>query len=60
MEEARAHQQQLKKKDIYDMLMVKVQAIKDKNLPPEKWTVSKLNCAMVQESQQHCYARKEG
>jgi len=25
------------------VLQVKVQAIKDKNLPPEKWTVSELN-----------------
>jgi hypothetical protein len=32
-----------KKKDIYDVLQVKVQAIKDKNLPPKKWTVSELN-----------------
>jgi hypothetical protein len=32
-----------KKKDTYDMLKVKVQVIKDKNLPPEKWTVAELN-----------------
>jgi hypothetical protein len=42
-EEARVRQQQAKKKDIYDILRVKVQGIKDKNLPPEKWTVSELN-----------------
>jgi hypothetical protein len=42
-EEARVRQQQAKKKDIYDLLKEKVQVIKDKNLPPEKWTVPELN-----------------
>jgi hypothetical protein len=44
MEEAQARQQQLKK--TYK-LQVKVQAIKDKTLPQENWTVSKIK-AMLQ------------
>jgi hypothetical protein len=43
MEEERVRQQQLRKKDIFDTLRAKVQDIRDKNLPPEKWTVSELN-----------------
>ncbi len=42
-EEARVRQQQAKKKDIYDILKEKVKVIKNKNLPPEKWTVPELN-----------------
>jgi hypothetical protein len=42
-EEAWYHQQQAKKKDTYDMLQVKVQGIKDRNLPLEKWTVAELH-----------------
>jgi hypothetical protein len=42
-EEAPVRQQQAKKKDIYVMLKVKVQVIKNKNLPLEKWTVAELN-----------------
>jgi hypothetical protein len=45
-EEARVRQQQAKKKDIYDMLKEKVQVIKDKNLPLEKWTVAELNTVL--------------
>jgi hypothetical protein len=42
-EEARVHQQMARKKDIYDALRVKVQAVREKNLPAEKWTIAELN-----------------
>ena len=32
-----------RKKDIYDALKVEVQAVREKNLPPEKWTIAELN-----------------
>ncbi len=38
MEKAKLCEQELKRKDEYNSLLVQVQAIKDKNLPPEKWT----------------------
>jgi hypothetical protein len=34
-------------KDIYNSLHVQVQAIREKNIPPEKWTVAQLN-TMIQ------------
>jgi len=43
MEEEKQHQKQLRVKDLYDVLLVKVQAIRTKNLPAEKWTSSELN-----------------
>jgi len=42
-EEARVRQQQLRKKDIYDALEAKVKAIREKNLPPDKWSVADIN-----------------
>jgi len=42
-EQEKIHQQQLRKKDIYDTLQAKVSAIREKNLPPEKWSVADLN-----------------
>jgi hypothetical protein len=33
----------LRKKDIYDNLQAKVSAIREKNLPLEKWSVTDLN-----------------
>jgi len=47
MEEEKQRQKQLKAKDLYDVLLVKVQAIRSKNLPAEKWTSSELN-TMIQ------------
>jgi len=47
MEEEKQHQKQLRAKDLYDILLVKVQAIRSKNLPAEKWTSSELN-TMIQ------------
>ena len=35
-------EKELKAKDAYDALLVKVEAIRMKNLPPEKWTSSDL------------------
>jgi hypothetical protein len=43
IEEEILHQKALQAKDIYDGLLAKVQAIKEKNLPPEKLTVAELN-----------------
>jgi hypothetical protein len=36
----------LQAKDIYDVLQSKVQAIREKNLPHEKWMVSEVNTMM--------------
>jgi hypothetical protein len=47
MEEEKQRQKQLRAKDLYDVLLVKVQAIRSKNLPAEKWTSSELN-TMIQ------------
>jgi hypothetical protein len=46
IEEEKHHQKALRAKDIYNVLQAKVQAIREKNLPPEKWTVSVLNTMM--------------
>ncbi len=46
IEEEKHHQKALWAKDLYDVLQAKVQAIREKNLPPEKWTVSELNIIM--------------
>jgi hypothetical protein len=43
IEEDKKCQKALWAKDIYDVLLAKVQAIKVKNLPPKKWMVSELN-----------------
>jgi hypothetical protein len=43
MEEEKQHQKQLRAKDLYDVLLVKVQANRSKNLPAEKWTSYELN-----------------
>jgi hypothetical protein len=47
MEEEKQCQKQLRVKDLYDVLLIKVQAIRSKNLPAEKWTSSELN-TMIQ------------
>jgi len=46
IEEEKHRQKVLRAKDIYDVLQAKLQAIREKNLPPEKWTVSELNKMM--------------
>ena len=33
-------------KDVYDVLLAKVQAIREKNLLPEKWMLTELNTMM--------------
>ncbi len=53
IEEEKRHQKELRAKDIYDMLFVKVQAIRAKNLPADKWTTAELN-TMIQ-----CHQRPE-
>jgi hypothetical protein len=40
-------QKELRAKDIYDTLLAKVEAIRAKNLPAEKWTATELN-TMIQ------------
>ncbi len=45
LEEEKQHQKELRAKD--DILFVKVQAIRAKNLPADKWTIAKLN-TMIQ------------
>ncbi len=47
LEEAKKREKEAKAKDIYDALLAKVEAIRAKNLPPEKWTNSELN-TMIQ------------
>jgi hypothetical protein len=47
IEEEKRRQKAARAKDIYDILKVKVQAIREKNLPPEQWTVAQLN-TMIQ------------
>ncbi len=47
IEEEKRHQKELRMKELYDILKVKVQAIRAKNLPAEKWTSSELN-TMIQ------------
>jgi hypothetical protein len=47
IEEEKRHQKELRTKELYDILKVKVQAIRSKNLPAEKWTSSELN-TMIQ------------
>ena len=47
IEEEKRRQKAARAKDIYDNLKVKVQAIREKNLPPEQWTVAQLN-TMIQ------------
>jgi hypothetical protein len=47
MEEEKQCRKPLRGKDLYHVLLVKVQAIRSKNLPAEKWTSSKLN-TMIQ------------
>lgn len=47
VEKAKLRERELKRKDEYDSLLVQVQAIKDKNLPPEKWTSTQLH-TMIQ------------
>jgi signal transduction histidine kinase len=47
MEEEKQRQKQLIARDLHDVLLVKVQAIRSKNLPAEKWTSSELN-TMIQ------------
>jgi hypothetical protein len=42
MEEEKQHQKQLRMKDLYHVLLAKVQAIRLENLPAEKWTNSAL------------------
>jgi hypothetical protein len=41
--DAKAREKLLKAKEIYDSLLKKVEAIRQKNLPPEKWTSGELN-----------------
>jgi hypothetical protein len=43
IEEEKRIQKAARAKDIYDVLQAKVTAIREKNLPPEKWTVAELN-----------------
>jgi hypothetical protein len=43
VQDAKAREKLLKAKDIYDSLLKKVEAIRQKNLPPEKWTSGELN-----------------
>jgi hypothetical protein len=47
LQEAKQREKQLKAKDAYDSLCIKVEAIRNKNLPPEKWTSAELN-TMIQ------------
>jgi hypothetical protein len=47
IEEEKRRQKAARAKDIYDALRVKVQAMREKNLPPEKCTVAQLN-TMIQ------------
>jgi hypothetical protein len=47
IEEEKRRQKELRAKDIYDALFVKVQAIRAKNLPADRWTTSELN-TMIQ------------
>ncbi len=47
LEEAKKHEKEAKAKDVYDVLLAKVGAIRAKNLPPEKRTNSELN-TMIQ------------
>ncbi len=47
LQEAKQREKQLKAKDAYDSLLQKVIAIRNKNLPPEKWTSTELN-TMIQ------------
>jgi hypothetical protein len=47
VQEAKQHEKLLKAKDAYDTLCQKVDAIRTKNSPPEKWTCSELN-TMIQ------------
>ena len=46
-QDAKLREKQLRAKDIYDSLLQKVEAIRNKNLPPEKWTSAELN-TMIQ------------
>jgi len=43
MEEEKQRQKQLWVKDLYDVLLVNVQAIRSNNLPADTWTSSELN-----------------
>jgi len=47
LQEAKMHEKEVKAKDAYYALLVKVEAIRMKNLPPEKWTSSDLG-TMIQ------------
>jgi hypothetical protein len=47
IEEEKRHQKELRAKELYDELQVKVQAIRSKNLPAEKWSSAELN-TMIQ------------
>jgi hypothetical protein len=47
VQEAKQREKLLKAKDAYDTLCQKVNAIRTKNSPPEKWTSSELN-TMIQ------------
>jgi len=62
MEEEKQHQKQLRMKDLYHVLLAKVQAIRLENLPAEKWTNSalKLDDPMAQTTTQCCNAKQKG
>ncbi len=47
LQDAKQCEKQLKAKDAYDSLHIKVEAIRNKYLPPEKWTSAELN-TMIQ------------
>lgn len=47
LEEAKKHEKEAKAKDVYDVLLAKVEAIRAKNLLPENWMNAELN-TMIQ------------
>jgi hypothetical protein len=46
-QDTKQREKQQQAKDLYDSLLQKVEAIRTKNLPPEKWTSAELN-TMIQ------------
>jgi hypothetical protein len=44
-QQEKQHNQEMKKKDEHDVLSAQVQKIREKNLPPEKWTSGQLQVA---------------